>query len=73
MHAKGFAYLIMTEEENFLSLKAIHQKKILLKITEFLQNSFPNDLYQCRKKDKVNKVDIVGYYQKGELAKEDVY
>ncbi|MFN3021246.1 DEAD/DEAH box helicase [Chryseobacterium sp. TY3] len=74
MNAKGFAYLIMKEGDNF----------------PFLENDIPvvnvNDetripaptpfetLYiSAGKKDKINKVDIVGYLmKKGELEKDDV-
>ncbi len=51
MHAKGFAYLIMTEEENFPFIKGNTPEE---NITENYRipskNTFPNHLHQCRKK-----------------------
>jgi hypothetical protein len=70
MNAKGFAYLIMTEDENFPFIKNNTRKKVLPDLLKFRKNTFPDYLHQCRKKDKVNKVDIVGYLlKKGELQK----
>ena len=74
MHAKGFAYLIMTEEENFPFIKGYTPEE---NITENYRipakTPFQTIYISAGKKDKVNKVDIVGYLiKKGELAKEDV-
>ena len=74
MHAKGFAYLIMTEEENFPFIKGNTPEE---NITENYRipskTPFQTIYISAGKKDKVNKVDIVGYLiKKGELAKEDV-
>ncbi|HEY0245908.1 MAG TPA: DEAD/DEAH box helicase [Mucilaginibacter sp.] len=74
MHAKGTSYLILTEDEK---LKYVNQKpefenlpsKIILpELTPWAT------LYIAGgKKDKINKVDIVGLLlQKGKLAKEDL-
>jgi superfamily II DNA/RNA helicase len=49
MNAKGFAYLIMTEDENFPFIKNI-QKKVLPDLLKFRKNTFPDDLHQRRKK-----------------------
>lgn len=74
MNAKGTAYLIMTEEEKYPFLKGDIE-------TEKLKGSYelPNDsqwqtLYiAAGKKDKVNKIDIVGLLiKKGGLQKDDV-
>src|SRR5471030_939413 len=74
MHAKGTSYLILTEDEKLAYLQQNPEIEIL-----------PEDLIVPRptpwatlyiaagKKDKINKVDIVGLLlQKGKLAKEDL-
>lgn len=74
MNAKGFAYLIMKEDDNFSFLK--NDIKVVnvqndTKIPE--KTTFQTVYISVGKKDKVNKVDIVGYLiKKGELNKEDV-
>ena len=74
MNAKGTAYLIMAEDEKYPFLKADIE-------TETLKASYPSPkdsewqtLYiAAGKKDKVNKIDIVGLLlKKGGLQKEDV-
>lgn len=74
MHAKGFAYLIMTEEENFPFIKSnTPEENITEKYRIPAKTPFQTIYISAGKKDKVNKVDIVGYLiKKGELAKEDV-
>ena len=74
MHAKGFAYLIMTEEENFPFIKGnTPEKNITENYRIPAKTPFQTIYISAGKKDKVNKVDIVGYLiKKGELAKEDV-
>lgn len=74
MHAKGFAYLIMTEEENFSFIKSnTPEENITEKYRIPAKTPFQTIYISAGKKDKVNKVDIVGYLiKKGELAKEDV-
>ena len=74
MHAKGFAYLIMTEEENFLFIKGnTPEENITENYRIPAKTPFQTIYISAGKKDKVNKVDIVGYLiKKGELAKEDV-
>lgn len=74
MNAKGFVYLIMTEEENFPFIK---NDVPVESVTEFTKvpgkTPFQTIYISAGKKDKVNKVDIVGYLlKKGELQKEDV-
>jgi len=74
MHAKGTSYLILTEDEKLKYLKqqpeieALPTKLVLPELTPWAT------LYiAAGKKDKVNKVDIVGLLlQKGKLAKEDL-
>lgn len=74
MNAKGFAYLIMKEDDNFPFLK--NDIKVInvqgdTKIPA--ETPFETVYISVGKKDKVNKVDIVGYLiKKGELNKEDV-
>ena len=74
MHAKGFAYLIMTEEENFPFIKEnTPEENITENYRIPAKTPFQTIYISAGKKDKVNKVDIVGYLiKKGELAKEDV-
>lgn len=74
MHAKGTAYLILSEDEKQDYLK---QKPEIEKLPENL--SLPDitpwaTLYiAAGKKDKINKVDIVGLLlKKGELPKDDL-
>ncbi|MGF7080722.1 DEAD/DEAH box helicase [Mucilaginibacter sp. UYCu711] len=74
MHAKGTAYLILSEDEKQEYLK---QKPEIEQLPENL--SLPEitpwaTLYiAAGKKDKINKVDIVGLLlKKGELPKDDV-
>ncbi|MXS70424.1 DEAD/DEAH box helicase [Flavobacteriaceae bacterium W22] len=74
MNAKGFVYLIMTEEENFPFIKndvPVEDVKEFTKVPE--KTPFQTIYISAGKKDKVNKVDIVGFLmKKGELQKEDV-
>ena len=74
MHAKGFAYLIMTEEENFPFIKGnTPEENITENYRIPAKTPFQTIYISAGKKDKVNKVDVVGYLiKKGELAKEDV-
>lgn len=74
MHAKGFAYLIMNEEENFPFIKNnTPEENITEKYRIPAKTPFQTIYISAGKKDKVNKVDIVGYLiKKGELSKEDV-
>ncbi|HWZ14716.1 MAG TPA: DEAD/DEAH box helicase [Mucilaginibacter sp.] len=74
MHAKGTSYLILTEDEKLnypdqqLEMEALPEKAVLPKPSPWAT------LYVAAgKKDKINKVDIVGLLlQKGELAKDDL-
>lgn len=74
MNAKGFVYLIMTEEENFPFIKndvPVDDVKDFTKVPG--KTPFQTIYISAGKKDKVNKVDIVGYLlKKGELQKEDI-
>lgn len=74
MHAKGFAYLIMTEEENFPFIKGnVPEENISENYRIPAKTPFQTIYISAGKKDKVNKVDIVGYLiKKGELSKDDV-
>lgn len=74
MHAKGTSYLILTEDEKIKYLKqqpefeGLPSKIVLPPLTPWAT------LYiAAGKKDKVNKVDIVGLLlQKGKLAKDEL-
>ncbi len=74
MHAKGFAYLIMTEEENFPFIKNnTPEENVSENYRIPAKTPFQTIYISAGKKDKVNKVDIVGYLiKKGELAKDDI-
>lgn len=74
MNAKGFVYLIMKEEENFPFIKHDVPVENVTEFTKVPANSPFQTIYiSAGKKDKVNKVDIVGYLlKKGELQKEDL-
>lgn len=74
MNARGFAYLIMTEDENFPFIKSSTPEET---VTEFRQvpakTPFQTIYISGGKKDKVNKVDIVGYLiKKGGLTKDEI-
>ena len=74
MNAKGFAYLIMTEEENFPFIKSDTPVQTVSDQCRIpAKTPFQTIYISAGKKDKVNKVDIVGYLiKKGELTKEDI-
>lgn len=74
MNAKGFVYLIMTAEENFPFIKNDTPEESVTGFTKVPEKPHFQTVYiSAGKKDKVNKVDIVGYLlKKGELEKEDV-
>ncbi len=74
MNAKGFVYLMMTEDENFPFIK-----NNLPEVNVYENNRVPErtpmqTIYiSAGKKEKVNKVDIVGYLiKKGNLEKDDI-
>ncbi len=74
MNAKGYAYLIMTEDENFPFIKSnTPEEKVSPDVRIPKRTPFQTIYISAGKKDKVNKVDIVGYLiKKGGLAKEDI-
>lgn len=74
MNAKGFVYLIMTAEENFPFIKNDTPEESVAGFINVPEKPHFQTVYiSAGKKDKVNKVDIVGYLlKKGELHKEDV-
>ncbi|MCT3804946.1 helicase [Elizabethkingia anophelis] len=74
MNAKGFAYLIMKEDDNFPFLKNDIQVENVEGENKIPQQTTFQTIYiSAGKKDKVNKVDIVGYLiKKGELGKDDI-
>ncbi|WP_294249230.1 DEAD/DEAH box helicase [uncultured Chryseobacterium sp.] len=74
MNAKGFVYLIMTAEENFPFIKNDTPEETVAGFTKVPEKPYFQTLYiSAGKKDKVNKVDIVGYLmKKGELQKEEL-
>lgn len=74
MKAKGYAYLIMTEEEHFPFIDSKTPTEDVTGFTTVPERTPNQTLYiSAGKKDKVNKVDIVGYLiKKGGLEKEDI-
>ncbi|WP_292010786.1 DEAD/DEAH box helicase [Chryseobacterium sp.] len=74
MNAKGFAYLIMTEDENYPFIKNNTPEESVKEYNKVPERTPFQTIYiSAGKKDKVNKVDIVGYLiKKGELSKEDI-
>jgi len=74
MHAKGTSYLILTEDEKLAYVKQNPEIEILPEKVVVPKPSQWITLYiAAGKKDKINKVDIVGLLlQKGELSKDDL-
>ena len=74
MNAKGFAYLIMTEDENFPFIKNNTPEESVAGFDKAPERTPNQTIYiSAGKKDKVNKVDIVGYLiKKGGLEKDDI-
>jgi superfamily II DNA/RNA helicase len=74
MNAKGFVFLMMTEEENFPFLKNdIIEESLVEKYRLPNKTSFQTIYISAGKKDKINKVDIVGYLiKKGKLSKDQI-
>ncbi|MFD2583944.1 DEAD/DEAH box helicase [Pedobacter vanadiisoli] len=74
MHAKGTAYVILTNEENYQYLPDDIEEEVLSAQYKLPEVSDWITLYLAHgKKDKINKIDIVGLFlQKGNLSKEDL-
>jgi len=74
MHAKGTAYAVITPEENYKYLPEDIEEEPLSDHYEIPEASDWVTLYLAHgKKDKINKIDIVGLFlQKGGLAKDDL-
>ena len=74
MNAKGSVYLIMTEDENLPFLKSNIPTESLIETYKIPGRTPFSTIYiSAGKKDKVNKVDIVGFLiKKGGLEKDDV-
>lgn len=74
MHAKGTAYVILTNEENYKYLPDDIEEEVLSAHYKLPEVSDWITLYLAHgKKDKINKIDIVGLFlQKGNLSKEDL-
>jgi ATP-independent RNA helicase DbpA len=74
MHAKGTSYLMITADEKYPFLKADIPTEKLKGPYKLPQDSNWQTLYiSAGKKDKVNKIDIVGFLlKKGGLTKDDV-
>jgi superfamily II DNA/RNA helicase len=74
MHATGTSYLLLAPGEKPAYLKEIPEEEVLPKKTVIPPLSPWATVYiAAGKKDKINKIDIVGLLlKKGELAKEDL-
>ena len=74
MNAKGYVYLIMIEDENFPFIKKNTPEEVLTQDYKMpARTPFLTIYISAGKKDKVNKVDIVGFLiKKGELEKDDI-
>lgn len=74
MNAKGFVYLIISEEENFPFIKnTIPEESLVEKYKIPSKTLFQTIYISAGKKDKVNKVDIVGFLiKKGKLNSENI-
>lgn len=74
MNAKGTAYLLLVDDEKYPFLKAEIETEKLKGPYSLPEDSVWQTLYiSAGKKDKVNKIDIVGLLlKKGGLEKEDV-
>ncbi|MEJ7560495.1 MAG: DEAD/DEAH box helicase [Pedobacter sp.] len=74
MNAKGTAYLVIADDENYPFLKSDIETESLKGVFSLPKDSDWQTLYiGAGKKDKVNKIDIVGLLlKKGGLQKEDV-
>lgn len=74
MNAKGTAYLILADEEKYPFLKTDIETEILKGPYKLPTDSVWQTLYlSAGKKDKVNKIDVVGFLlKKGGLQKDDV-
>jgi superfamily II DNA/RNA helicase len=75
MNASGFSYLMLSPEESYPFLKEdIEEDPELTKKSQVPEKpSFETIYISTGKKNKVNKIDIVGFLiKKGELQKEDI-
>ncbi|WP_231463165.1 DEAD/DEAH box helicase [Pedobacter sp. Leaf132] len=74
MNAKGTAYAMLTEEENYKYLPENIDEEDLTDSYRLPKSSEWITLYlSYGKKDKINKIDIVGLFlQKGKLQKDDL-
>ncbi|WP_293744372.1 DEAD/DEAH box helicase [uncultured Pedobacter sp.] len=74
MYAKGTAYAILTTEENYKYLPDDVEEEVLDDHYALPEASDWVTLYLAHgKKDKINKIDIVGLFlQKGDLGKDDL-
>ncbi|MFD2871478.1 DEAD/DEAH box helicase [Mucilaginibacter ximonensis] len=74
MHAKGTAYLILADDELPAYLKQEPEREQLLENISLPEATPWATLYiAAGKKDKINKIDIVGLLlKKGDVSKEDV-
>jgi len=74
MHAKGTAYAVVTDEEHYKYLPEDIEEEKLEENYKLPEASYWVTLYIANgKKDKINKIDIVGLFlQKGNLQKDDL-
>ena len=74
MNAKGFSYLLMTEDENFPFIKNNTPEENVSESSRMpAPTPFQTIYISAGKKDKVNKVDVVGYLiKKGGMTMADI-
>lgn len=74
MNAKGTAYAVLTDEEHYKYLPEDIEEEVLAQSYKLPKSSDWVTLYlSYGKKDKINKIDIVGLFlQKGNLEKDDL-
>ena len=75
MHANGVAYVLLSNEEKLPTFipKNIETKELKNNAISFEQPVWKTLYMSAGKKEKINKIDIVGFLaQKGELTKEEI-
>jgi ATP-independent RNA helicase DbpA len=74
MHATGTAYLLIADDETVPYLEALPEELVLPKVDKLPPPTDWETLYlSAGKKDKINKVDIVGLLlKKGGLEKDEL-
>ena len=76
MHAEGVAYLILGGDEtppDYIKGELEMEELVTQENQEIAQSDWVTIYISAGKKDKINKIDIVGLFlQKGQLAKQEL-